>query len=269
MKPQLMRAGLLAAKALSIAIDPLLGRVPGPRILIYHQVGTDLGREMEVKTAAFIRQLDWLQTHGEIIDLESALRRSSEPDAARLFVLTFDDGFADVYHNAFPALQMRELPFTLYLTSRPIETGEPLDPGYPEALPLTWDQVGEMVDTGLVTVGAHTHSHPDLRRLRSSEVGEELDTSNRLIEERTGVRPRHFTYPWGWWSRDADLLVRDRYDTATLGAGAGILPQSDRLQLNRVPVQRSDGSLFFSRKCSGGAPLENRIRRFVTKYDGP
>lgn len=264
-----MRSGRLAVKALAIAVDPLFGRLLGPRILIYHQVGVELGREMEVSTEAFTRQLDWMQQHGEVVDLETALDRSGESGAERLFVLTFDDGFEDVYRNAFPLLQERELPFTLYLTTNPIETGEPLASGYPEAKPLTWTQVNEMHDTGLATVGAHTHSHPDLRGLSIAEISKELDTSNRLIEVSTGVVPQHFTYPWGWWSEAADQLVRDRYKTATLGAGTAIGPASDRVRLNRIPVQKSDGSRLFGRKFSSGAPLENRVRRYVAKYDGP
>ena len=80
-------------------------------------------------------------------------------------VLTFDDGFEDVYDNAFPLLRERGIPFVLYLSTLPIETGEPLNLHYPEARPLMWDQINEMIDSGLVTVGAHTHTHPDLRTL--------------------------------------------------------------------------------------------------------
>ena len=48
-----------------------------------------------------------MQAHGEIVDLETAIERRGEPDADKLFVLTFDDGFEDVYHNAFPLLKER------------------------------------------------------------------------------------------------------------------------------------------------------------------
>ena len=162
----------VAAKTVFALVDPLFGPFPGPRILIYHQVGVNLGREMEVPIDTFRRQLEWMQSHGEIVDLETAIKRRGEPDAHKLFVLTFDDGFEDVYHNAFPLLKERGLPFTLYLTTNPIETGEPLDPRYPEAKPLTWDQINEMVGTGLVTVGAHTHTHPDLQKLAEAEIAE-------------------------------------------------------------------------------------------------
>ncbi|NND01357.1 MAG: polysaccharide deacetylase family protein [Acidimicrobiia bacterium] len=260
---------LIGVKTLALAADPFLGRTPGPRILIYHQVGTNLGREMEVSARSFVGQLDWIERHGTVVGLEEAVARRDDPDAQGLFALTFDDGFADVFDVAFPILQSRELPFTIYLTSGPIETGEPLDPRFPEAVPLTWDQVNEMLGSSLVTIGAHTHTHPDLRGLAAPDIEAELDNSNELIERRTGIRPQHFTYPWGWWSGAADPIVRDRYETATVGAGSGVTGASDLHQLSRLPMQRSDTRPFYGRKLAGGAPFENRVRRRLTGYNGP
>jgi peptidoglycan/xylan/chitin deacetylase (PgdA/CDA1 family) len=255
------------AKGIFAVADLFSPRLPGPRILIYHQVGAHLGREMEVTTRDFEKQIDWLEDNGEIVDLETAVARYEEPAAHRLFVLTFDDGFEDVYRNAFPLLKERNIPFTLYLTTYPIESGEPLDPRYPDARPLTWEQVQEMIDSELVTVGAHTHTHPDMRYLTAIE--RELTVSDDLIEERTGVRPRHFTYPWGYWSVNADEHVRERYETATVGTGSRANGKVDPYVLYRHPVQRSDGFFFFRRRMVGGFRLEDRLRRKLRGYDGP
>lgn len=266
---QLKRTARRTLKALAVAVDPLFGPLPGPRILIYHQVGVDLGREMEVSTEVFASHLDWLQAHGQIVHLETAVERRGDVNADRLFVLTFDDGFRDVYQNAFPLLREREIPFTLYLTTGPIDTGGVLDSRYPDALALTWDQVNEMAATGLGTIGAHTHSHCDLRRASRDVVIDELDTSNLLIRENTGLTPRHFTYPWGWWSETADLLVRERYETATVGSTSPITFESDLLTLGRYPVQASDGMTWFARRIERGLRLENSLRRRRAGYSGP
>ncbi len=250
----------VAAKAGFAAADPLFGRFPGPRVLVYHEVGVDFGREMEISSDRFRRQLDWMQSHGEIVGLEEAIERRGEKGADRLFVLTFDDGFDDVYENAYPLLRERGLPFTLYLTTYPIETGEPLDPRYPGARPLAWDHINDMVGSGLVTLGAHTHTHARLTTATPEMVVEELDTSNRLIQERTGVAPRHFTYPWGWWSEVADPLVRERYESATLGGGGAFTASTDLYRIPRIPVQKSDGMLFFRRKLLSGLRLEGAVR---------
>ncbi len=269
MKDWLNRAARIALKAVAAAVDPLFISLHGPRILIYHQVGVNLGREMEVSTETFIKQLDWIQANGEVVDLETAIDRRGQPDADKLFVLTFDDGFEDVYHNAFPLMKERGIPFTLYLTSRPIDTGEPLDPRYPDARPLTWDQVNEMAATGLATIGAHTHTHLDLRTATADQIRDELDRSNMAIARSTGRAPRHFTYPRGWWSKVADPLVRERYETATVGSTSPVTAASDLATLGRLPVQSSDGVTWFTRRVTRGLQLESMIRRRLAGYSGP
>jgi peptidoglycan/xylan/chitin deacetylase (PgdA/CDA1 family) len=256
----------MAVKTVATVIDPLFGPLPGPRILIYHQVGVNFGREMEVSTETFTKQLDWIQEHGEIVDLETAIERWTEPGAEKLFVLTFDDGFEDMYHNAFPLMKEQGIPFTLYLTTRPIETGEPLDPMYSDARPFTWDQVNEMAATGLATLGAHTHTHPDLRKATTSQISEELDTSDMLILERTGVAPKHFTYPWGWSSETADPFVQERYESSTIGGTTRKTQTAQPHLVSRLPVQRSDSAPFFSLRMKRGLRLEEGIRSVRSRY---
>ncbi len=256
----------LVAKAVFVAADLFLGDWPGPRILIYHQVGSGSGCQMEVAPEVFVRQLDWLQGHGRITGLEEALADPDDPEARNIFVLTFDDGYENIFRNAFPVLRERRIPFTLYVATQSIETGEPLAPG---DTPLDWDQVGEMVETGLVTLGSHTHRHPDLRPLSEPEVEEELATCDALIEEHTGRVPEHFAYPKGYWAPGAEEAVRRRYVTAVLGAGHPVTSFTDRHRLHRVPVQRSDGRFFFTRKLKRGMRLEERVRSRIKGYRNP
>ncbi len=269
-----MRSGLkstarIALKVSAALVDPLFGQFSGPRILIYHRVGASFGREMEVSVDAFARQLDWLQDNGEIVALETAVERRGELGDDRIFVITFDDGYEDVYHNAFPLMKALGIPFTLYLTTRPIETGEAIDQRYPDARPLNWEQIREMISTGLVTVGAHTHTHVDLRAVGSDQIREELDRSNAAIELNTGHLPEHFTYPWGWWSEKADPLVRERYRTATVGSTSPITADSDTATLGRFPVLSSDRFFWFALRVKRGLRLENIVRRKLAGYSGP
>lgn len=261
--------GRLSRRALkaALAVPELAAkRRPGPRILIYHQVGTNLGREMEIATETFASQLHHLEAEGSIVSLEEAVSRMGTPDDDRLFVLTFDDGYADVHANAFPLLVERQAPFTLYVTTLPVEDSSV---SRPDALALTWEHLKEMLESGLATVGAHTHTHPDLRFLSADAVAAELDESNALIQDRLGVQPQHFAYPKGWWSAGAEPEVRNRYATAVLGEGQANRPATDHHRLHRVAVQKSDGMRFFRRKLSTGLVLEDRLRRIVRRYHGP
>lgn len=222
---------------------------------------------MEVTTENFIRQLEWLRQNRRVVDLETAITHWEEPYADRLVALTFDDGYEDTYTTAYPRLKEFGVPFTLYLATESIETGVPL--GIQAARPLTWDQVGEMVGSGLLTLGSHTHRHVDLRSLPRDEIETELNTSDELIEVRLGVRPHHFAYPWGYWSEAGESAVRERYRSAVLGGSPKPTPSPDPLRLHRYPVQLSDGFRFFRSRLSGGLRLEEFLRRRLRGYSGP
>jgi peptidoglycan/xylan/chitin deacetylase (PgdA/CDA1 family) len=223
---------------------------------------------MEVRLEDFRRQLDWLSDNRQVVDLGEGLVKWDQPGAERLVVLTFDDGYRDTYTMAFPLLSERGLPFTLYLATESIETGVPLGP-VERAEPLSWDQITTMLESGLVTIGAHTHRHPDLRRLSTDEVENELGTSDDLIEKRLGMRPLHFAYPWGFWSPISDRAVTERYSSAALAGSRRAKEGLEPHLLPRYPVQLSDGFHFFSARLRGGFRLEEIIRRRLKGYQGP
>jgi peptidoglycan/xylan/chitin deacetylase (PgdA/CDA1 family) len=254
----------VAAKSVFSLADLLVGRMPGPRILIYHELTPVRGPQMCLDPHLFGRQLEWMADHGEIVSFEDAL---AEPQGDVLrFVLTFDDGYAGVFEHAFPTLRRRAIPFTLYITTGLVDRDGVGEHGLE---PLGWDQVTEMMGSGLMTLGAHTHNHPDLRGLPVAQIETELDRSNEVITDRTGVHPKHFAYPKGYWSADAEPLVRERYETAVLGGGEAVTSSTDRHRICRVPVQRSDGMFFFKRKMLRGMRFEEMARAKAKGYVNP
>lgn len=252
----LRTAALKSVKVASIVTDPLAGGArPGPRILIYHQVGADSGLEMDVTRDEFARQLEWTLETGRVLRLEDAVG-SEDPDA---YVFTFDDGHAGVYNHAFDLLAEHGAPFTLYLSSGPLEKGGLLH-GDSRMPLLSWGQTAEMVDSGLVTIGSHSHEHLDMRQHSRDVIEADLIRCDEVIAERLGVEPQHFAYPWGQWSAEADGVVRDRYTSATVGSGPGITAETDHHRLPRVPVMLSDSPMMFRRKMWGGFRLETALR---------
>lgn len=262
-----MNPGVRTLAKLAFAAADLPYRTrPGPRILIYHQVGAGLGRQMEVTTAAFEFQLEWMIDNGSIVSLDEALERSGDADSHKLFVLTFDDGYRDVYDTAFPMLRAAQVPFLIYVTTEPVASGRAMNTGG-RSEPLTWGQLSEMVEAG-AEVGSHTHTHPDLRELPAGVVEMELTESDRLLESHLGIRSDHFCYPYGYWSATAEPAVRDRYRTATLGGGPPVGPDTDPHRIHRVPIQLGDGKFFFTRKMKSGMVHEETLRRRAAGYRG-
>lgn len=248
------------AKLAIVAVEAPLPPSPGPRLLIYHQVGAGLDREMEVTESAFRRHVEISRRSPyRVVALEEALDNWGADNAGHSVVFTFDDGYRDLYETAYPILRAAELPFVCYLATESIETGRPLGP--PGSEPLTWGQVEEMLGSGLLTVGAHTHTHLDLRHASGQQVEHEIGTSNQLIADRLGIDAKHFAYPWGYWSQTAHDVVARRYESAVLGGAVRSTVLLDPQKVNRIPIQLSDGVIGFRAKLRTRGVAEERIRR--------
>ena len=233
----------------------------GATLLTYHRVGGGTVDELDLGTSAFARQLDLLEGH-DVLSLDAALDRLEAGDDRASVTLTFDDGFEEVYSTAWPLLRERALPFTVYLASafvgRPMVWEGSTARGARGA-GMTWDHLGELVASGLCTVGNHTHRH-----VRPEQLDEaELDACTEAVEHHLGVTPTHFTYPWGVRVPAMEPALRARFRSASTGELGRNLPGTDQLRLRRVPVRRTDPSSFFAAKLSGGLRPERAYARMV------
>jgi O-antigen ligase/peptidoglycan/xylan/chitin deacetylase (PgdA/CDA1 family) len=254
-RPDEARPGTLLRKALKAATIPvgLRSRTrPGDvSILLYHRVGRG-GREIDLPADVFDRQIAALGSGGRVVGLGDALG-----DGGGGVVVTVDDGFRDFHEHVLPALVRHGVPAVLYLaTGLVTEEGGPPDG-------LTWAHLLEAVATGLVTMGSHTHGHANLSNASEREAEEELRRSQGLVEDRLGVPCRHFAYPWGVGSAEADRAVRRLFDTAVLPWGTNRAGRIDRYRLARVPILRSDGPALFRAKVEGRLDGEAMIYRLL------
>ena len=213
-------------------------RKPGDVVvLLYHRLGDD-GSEIELSAAAFERHLTRLAERDRPRSLEQALGGDGG------VVVTFDDGTVDFHSHALPLLVRYKVPALLYLATGGVGTSAQDS--------LTWEHLAEAVATGLVTVGSHTHGHTDLSSATEEEAEDEMRRSQGLIEERLGVECRHFAYPWGIGSSEADRAARRLFATAALdGWRVNRAGAVDPYRLARIPILRSDGQVFFRAKVRG------------------
>jgi peptidoglycan/xylan/chitin deacetylase (PgdA/CDA1 family) len=62
---------------------------------------------------------------------------------------------------------------------------------------MDWGELAQLAADPLVTIGAHTVSHPILLRLPREAARSEMDLSRSVIEATLAVRPAHLSYPFG------------------------------------------------------------------------
>lgn len=123
--------------------------------------------------------------------------------------------------------------------------------GRPEYRPLTTEEVQALATGGLVTVGAHTLSHPVLAALPAEEQQREIGESKRRLESILGQPVTSFSYPYGAkgdYTPETLAIVRQAgFICACANFPEPVIPKTDRFQLPRFLVRDWDGPEFARR----------------------
>lgn len=187
-------------------------------VLLYHAFNRG-AQPLSVRARDFDEQLGWLaDNHVEIVSTSELLDFLEGKLAlpARVAVISIDDGLASVYSKAWPILKRRQVRFTVG-----IPTGMLEDPQ--NAPVMTWEQVREMVASGLCEVASHGHMHRRLVNLSGKRRWEELELSRDLIRERVGAAPVAYFYPLGAYDPvSAEAVQKAGYRAAFRATGAPI-----------------------------------------------
>ena len=216
-------------------------RVADVPILMYHYIsvpppGADRYRlDLSVTPENLDAQLAWLAENGyTTITLQDLLYHLTLgwtlPE--KPILLTFDDGYADAYGNAFPILQKYGFVGTFFIITDRITYGES---NY-----VTWDQVVEMHDAGM-DIQSHTRTHLDLRGLSGAQLLWQILGSREAIETRIDKQVRFFCYPAGRYDANAiRALERFGYWAAVTTEYGTTHSTAGLFTLNRIRIRRSD-----------------------------
>ncbi|MGB9866657.1 MAG: polysaccharide deacetylase family protein [Bacillota bacterium] len=168
-------------------------------VLMYHVIG-DGPNELFVSENDFKQQMEFLARNGyrsvTAARYVEALNRH-EPLPEKSVVITFDDGYEDVYTKGFATMRKLGLVGVAFVCSRSI--------GRPHH--VSWEQLKEMAAAGW-EIGCHSATHPDLTKLDEDSLYIEVVQAKREIEEKLGVKVKSFCYPSGRYDSRVIQMVR-------------------------------------------------------------
>ena len=123
------------------------------------------------------------------------------------------------------------------LMTRVIGEGEPLCSK--RSLFMNWDQVIDLAQSPLITIGAHAHRHVLLPSLTQEDVWDEINSSKNILQAKLGNPVYHFSYPYGASNLAIQSIVRDSgFTSAVGGKPGGIYPQAfDCFAIPRIELR--------------------------------
>ncbi|MFC7299856.1 poly-beta-1,6-N-acetyl-D-glucosamine N-deacetylase PgaB [Herminiimonas aquatilis] len=270
------------------------------RVLAYHDIRDNVRESFKtwpeataVDTQDLVQQLSWIDKNGyrpvslqQIIDA----RAGGKPLPDKAILLTFDDGFESIYSKVFPLLKQFNYPAVIAIVGDWIQTPQDHlvqfgDIQVPRSAFVNWDEVREMVGSGLIEVASHTYSlHQGIvtnpqgslmpaaisrgyqaqgsqyesDAAHAQRVKADLLRSSQLIERETGKRPRAIVWPYGANNRVVNQIAAE----VGMPISLNLEPGPNRPEDNPKHIRRS--LMLFD---TGLAGLTQLLRQ-PASYDG-
>lgn len=233
--PVILLAVLITAAALALAFRAMYV-VP---VIMYHSIDyDDKLTKLSVSPESFARQMEFLHKYRyNVVGLDkiASYLKKREKVPPRTLAITFDDGFYNNYKYAYPVLKKYNIPATIFVVIDNIGK-----PGW-----LGWKEIKEMSDSGLITIGSHTKSHPWLPDISENKAREEIADSKKILEEKLGRKADFFCYPVGAFDKKTQGIVKDSGYYCAVATNPGrFKPCDDIYAIKRVKISRTSDNLF-------------------------
>lgn len=162
-------------------------------------------------------------------------------------IITFDDGYADIFENAIPILQ--ELNMTAVIFAM----------GNRELTKFYWDGEEDNVVSPLASneqlrranqlgfeIGSHSMNHIDLSTITNEDAYAEITHSKRRIEDVIGEPVHTFAYPYG----SVNDRIRNIVEETTYSFACGVFTgppkfDGDRYDFRRISINQNTGIIRF------------------------
>lgn len=200
-------------------------------VFMYHSISSTQRNDLCVSPKQFEKQLRTLIKGGFTPITASELAKAYEkgtqlPDHP--FIITFDDGYVDNYTNAFPILKKYKAKATIFVITSTINRGS-----Y-----LSWKQLKEMENSGLIDVQSHTVNHLNLSDLTPKQIKKELFHSRTILEKNLNKPIEAFCYPSGNYNKKILTYMKEAgYKMAfTTKPGLANYAKQGPYELHRIRV---------------------------------
>ena len=199
-------------------------------VIKQHRTDLTLESQYGITADEFDFMLSWLSERFTFLTPEEFF----DTDASGI-LLTIDDGKANNHANALPVLEQHSVPAILFVSTQHVENPTDWLPYTRQCVLTQWEsetdvpeefaveyfngltpqQLATCAQHPLITIGAHTVSHPFLTQCDDESLRQELTESKHYLEEIIDQPVNTFAYPTGDYdARVARTVQQVGYDYA-------------------------------------------------------
>lgn len=211
-------------------------------VLMYHSI-SNLENKSSLSTKVFEKQMKIMKYLGfETTDLVKFTNNKKK------FIVTFDDGYEDVFLNALPILKKYNFQAICFFVTDYIGKTNLWDSNlskYTKMKIMNKDQIKHWHDCGMI-VGSHTKNHINLKSLSDFEKYDQMKHPIDFFKEKFNIKVNYFSYPFGAYDQKSLQIGKSMYKYSfTTNRGRFDTSFHSQNEIPRVPINKKDNLLKF------------------------
>ncbi len=189
-----------------------------PLILMYHSINNQKLKRLSgirVSIKNFEKQIAYLSRNGYTSYTLNEMIEQKDKLPPKSVVITFDDGYKDNITNALPILKKYNFKATIFVIINRFDNDWSLYRKTKNANIVNHiDKLGDndiknLLESGLIEIGAHTINHKNFCKISLEEKKEEIIKSKKILEEKFDIICKTFSYPFGIYEKDDEEIVKE------------------------------------------------------------
>jgi peptidoglycan/xylan/chitin deacetylase (PgdA/CDA1 family) len=214
-------------------------------ILMYHSISDGI-HPLSVSISNFDKQMKFMKNNSyKSINFEEL--DTLEPKN-KYFIITFDDGYEDVFINALPILKKYNFSSICFFVTDYIGKHNIWDDGNNNFAKLKLMDIEKIKiwNNNGMSVGAHTVSHKNLKNLSHNEKYIQIIGPKKFFNTTMSIDIAVFSYPFGSFDKDSIDIVKKNYRFAvTTKRSRFITNKFSQSELPRIPLNKTDNMFKF------------------------
>ncbi len=212
-------------------------------ILMYHSISSDMSK-LSVSQKNFEQQMNFLSNNNyksiSFDDLDYLDNKS------KYFIITFDDGYENVFKYALPILKKFNFTSTCFFVTNYIgkyNIWDEKEINFKKEKLMTLEQILIWHKNGM-SIGAHTANHKNLSQINFDQKKSEILDSINFFKSKLSLNIKYFSYPFGRYDNQTLALIKKNFKFAVTTKRSRFISGKFKYhEIPRVPINK-DTNLF-------------------------